>query len=625
MAARTIAETIVDIRQALQDYIEATYHVGNPDLVAQRHELLEQEGVLFRAPYIESTPRYTQGREFGDLDLPEVAKSFLSSLAISGQGKSPLLYDPPYEHQATALESTLRDGMSLVITTGTGSGKTESFLLPILAKLATEAEGNPESFQAPAVRALLLYPMNALVNDQLGRLRLLFGDPGVSAQFTAWAGRPARFARYTSRTLYPGVRQVKKDTVRLKSIENFYIALLEASNDSSSAEHDQAAALVANLRLRGKWPSKPDLQTWYGRSGQHWKNRSGDFVRAVLQPEDAELFTRHEVLASPPDILVTNYSMLEYMLMRPLERPVFDYTRSWLADNPEERLLLVIDEAHLYRGAGGAEVGLLLRRLRARMGIPAERLQVICTSASFKDPNHARDFAAQLSGKSAASFQTVRGNLAQRSPSAEGSEADAEALAAVPLNEFYDAFDEISRIAAISPILEYLGVTPGDACGPSLFEAFEGFPPMNLLVNRTMQEAAPLEELGPVLFPNVGRDLADRAITALIALGSAAHRAPGEPGLLPCRIHAFFRGLPGLWACLDPDCIDGSANVQSPVGTLYAQPRISCTCGARVFELFTCRNCGAAYARAYTDNLQNPGFLWNEPGQRVLFRHWGGP
>ena len=73
------------------------------------------------------------------------------------------------------------------------------------------------------MRALILYPMNALVNDQLGRLRLLLGDPRVTTQFQAWAGRPARFARYTSRTLYPGVRTVKKDQQRLGSIEDFYI------------------------------------------------------------------------------------------------------------------------------------------------------------------------------------------------------------------------------------------------------------------------------------------------------------------------------------------------------------------------------------------------------------------
>ena len=76
---------------------------------------------------------------------------------------------------------------------------------------------------------------------------------------------------------------------------------------------------------------------------------------------------------------------LEYMLMRPLERPVFDATRRWLAESPDEKFLLIVDEAHLYRGEAGAEVALLLRRLRARLGIAADRVQVIATSASFSD------------------------------------------------------------------------------------------------------------------------------------------------------------------------------------------------------------------------------------------------
>jgi ATP-dependent helicase YprA (DUF1998 family) len=134
----TIAETITEIRGVLQDYIEATYHIGHPALVARRHLLLEEEGVLFRAPYIESTPRYTVSRRFADLDIPTPATLLFDMLAHPLGGQPPLLYDPPYTHQAIALEATSRDGMSLVVTTGTGSGKTESFLLPILAKLATE-------------------------------------------------------------------------------------------------------------------------------------------------------------------------------------------------------------------------------------------------------------------------------------------------------------------------------------------------------------------------------------------------------------------------------------------------------------------------------------------------------
>ena len=368
--APTIDETITKIRSALREYIEATYHIGHPTLIEQRRTLLDEEGVIFRAPFIESTPRYQADRRFADLILDEAAQTLFGRLTSHSSG-SPLLYDPPYTHQAEALELTMRDGLSLAVTTGTGSGKTESFLLPMLAKLAAEAAHRPSSFARPAVRALILYPMNALVNDQLGRLRLLLGDPRVTSQFQSWANRPARFARYTSRTLYPGVRKIERDQQRLKAVEDFYIDLLEREDDPSSRHHAEAAGLVGELRKRGKWPAKPDLRKWYGEKGSRWK-KDGEFVRAVLQPEDSELLTRHEVLDAPQDVLITNYSMLEYMMMRPLERPVFDATREWLADNPDEKFLLIVDEAHLYRGAAGAEVALLLRRLRARLEIDAD-------------------------------------------------------------------------------------------------------------------------------------------------------------------------------------------------------------------------------------------------------------
>lgn len=334
-----------------------------------------------------------------------------------------------------------------------------------------------------------------------------------------------------------------------------------------------------------------------------------------MRPEDSELLTRHEVLANPPDILITNYSMLEYMMMRPLERPIFDATREWLAANPDERLLLVLDEAHMYRGAAGAEVSLLIRRLRARLAIPAERLQVICTSASFHDPDYAPEFASQLAGKSIHDFRTITGELDLREQAACGTELDARALAHIPLKEFYEA-DESGRIHTVVSFLQYRGIESTERVGSALFEALHDFPPMGLLVNLTMREAKPLHELGQEIFAIDDRGLADRALTALIALGSCARRKEGEPGLLPCRVHSFFRGLPGLWGCLDSDCSALPLGVSSgPVGALYAQPRDICSCGARVFEIYTCRNCGSAYARAYTDDLQEPSFLWNEPGR----------
>lgn len=611
----TISETIQEITNSLKDYIEATYHIGNPVMVEQRRLLLEEEGVLFRAPYIESTPRYQTSRRFSDLDLPEEAKHLLNLMAHPADDRQALLYDPPYTHQASALELSAQ-GKSLAITTGTGSGKTEAFLLPILSKLAIEAQSRPDSFRQPALRALLLYPMNALVNDQLGRLRLMLGNDLVAKTFTSWSGRPARFARYTSRTLYPGVRTVKKDQARLGAIQSFYVSLLETIADESAPHREAAQRLVRNLQRRGKWPAKPDLKAWYGDRGSRWKNSQGEFIRATMLPEDPELFTRHEVLSAPPDLLVTNYSMLEYMLMRPLERPIFDATRAWLESNPDEQLLLVIDEGHLYRGAGGAEVGLLLRRLRTRLGISPERLQVICTSASFNSSEYAREFAAQLSGKKPDDFVTLTGELLLRENDAKGTSEDAAVLARLSLDDLYGEQEEVRR-DAISEFLTHRGIEFDGSLAHTLYEALREFPPISLLINLTMKEARPLGELGQDIFGTEDRALADRAVTALVALGSIARPSDTAPGLLPCRVHAFFRGLPGLWACLDPDCsrLD-QAQRGGPVGSLYAQPQVNCVCGARVFELYTCRNCGAAYARGYTNDIIQPRFLWSEPGTR---------
>ena len=138
---------------------------------------------------------------------------------------------------------------------------------------------------------------------------------------------------------------------------------------------------------------------------------------------------------------------------------------------------------------------------------------------------------------------------------------------------------------------------------------------MGRLINLTMGAARPVDSLGLVIFQGVDNSLAARAVTTLVALGSLARREPTEPGLLPCRVHSFHRGLAGLWVCMDANCSALNPEQRGgPCGKLFSQPRDTCDCGARVLELYTCRNCGSAYARAYTDNLQEPDFLWSEPG-----------
>ncbi|MBV8548634.1 MAG: DEAD/DEAH box helicase [Alphaproteobacteria bacterium] len=615
---KTIKESIEELHKSLCEYIEATYHIGDEGLIRQRRHLLNATGVIHQSPYLESTPRYAPGPKFSEISgLPKAALRIYEALSQTSGRQRRIFYDPPYQHQAAAIEGALVGSQNLVIMTGTGSGKTESFLLPILGKLAREAEQRPQSFAAPAVRAILLYPMNALVNDQLGRLRSLFGDTRLASLFDGWTGRRPRFARYTSRTPYAGVRSKKKDQQRLRSFEDFYVDIERAAADPESDDQASAERVQEQLKSKGKWPAKLDLRQWYG-SGEWQDRRTKEFIRANALPDDAELITRDEVQKDPPDLLVTNYSMLEYMLMRPIERPIFDKTRDWLAANPSERLMIVLDEAHLYRGAAGAEVGLLLRRLRERLGITADRFQVICATASFDDKDYAREFGAQLSGASPDSFRSITSSFAYRPGATPGSPQDAAVLADIDLDAFYEGADDLVQTRAVQSFLAYRGTTAGDTVDAKLYHALEAFGPLGLVVNETMGKALPIASLGELIFPSVENATADRALTALLALGSRARLVEHEPGLLPCRVHTFFRGLPGLWVCMDPQCTElPEIERGGPCGKMYSQPREKCRCESRVLEYYTCRNCGGSYARAYTDDVVEPQALWSSAGKPI--------
>src|SRR5262245_51930553 len=113
------------MREALASYIEATYHLSNPKVVELRRRTLTQEGIA-PTPYVERQPAYVGERKFASLALDETVRKFLTSLATK-EGEQ-LLFDPPYEHQTQALELAMAPeagGTGMVVTTGTGSGKTE--------------------------------------------------------------------------------------------------------------------------------------------------------------------------------------------------------------------------------------------------------------------------------------------------------------------------------------------------------------------------------------------------------------------------------------------------------------------------------------------------------------------
>ena len=117
----SIGETIEELRRALRDYIEASYHISHPTLVKQRAGVLDQEGVIYQRPYLDSTPRYKTGDPFAQLGLSPAALEIFTAVSEASSGLHLLIHNPPYHHQMEAIKWSLNEGRSLVVMTGTGS------------------------------------------------------------------------------------------------------------------------------------------------------------------------------------------------------------------------------------------------------------------------------------------------------------------------------------------------------------------------------------------------------------------------------------------------------------------------------------------------------------------------
>ncbi len=609
--------------KSLLAYIESAYHISDEKLLQQRETLLQQEGVLSQLPYIESTPKYLQGQRFAELNIsPEARNGFI---ALS---KSKLLFDPPYRHQSQALESVLTDRKSIIVTTGTGSGKTECFLLPILGRLLQEAP--IPSFKRRAVRALILYPMNALVNDQLGRLRRLFGHQACLNLFKKAAGRPAKFGRYTGRTLYPGFVDPSEEKYgsivggKLAGLR-FFADLAEKALGSANGDvppDPEALSVIVKLNEKGKFPAKSSgsgnpkeiaagFLAWFGATKSPWLDENRRPIRAVERPDDAELLIRSEMQNSPPDILITNYSMLEYMLLRPIERNIFSMTKEFFENNPQERFLLVLDESHLYTGAQGTEVAMLVRRLKHRLHLKPDQFQVICTSASFGNAEKASEFAADLAGVDPGSMIAITSddNKLTRTPSGKGTIEEAEWLSGIRLEEVRKDNSSLSEIGEKLQKLPVFGRLANLTCLAKC--------PDDQATTENEMGPQSIHALAPKLFEDAAQELAKLATDRLVELLSMAKDSNGDP-LFAARVHRFYRGLSGLWACADPNCSALQDSQRNEItGKLFVRPRRYCECGHRCFELHSCKKCGTSFFQAWTNDISNPRYLWMENVGRV--------
>jgi len=608
-----------NLRDLYLRYLDSPFDLRYSDLVRERRALLDRDGYLWREPLIEPVPAYPLcGRDFRgmahDLLDPSWGDQVTDELAdfvACGAFRADL---QPYEHQRRAFEQSVLHRRDVVVTTGTGSGKTECFLLPLIAALVRESaswgapgardahwdwwnhytpprrvggRGTPEpripqrahenpAARPAAVRALLLYPLNALVEDQLIRLR----EALDSAPARTWLDAHRRgnrfyFGRYTGWTPVSGDRNAG-NTDRLRS-------------DLREMERD--ARLVVN---------DPEARWFFPTM------------------DGAEMVSRWDMQDTPPDLLITNYSMLNIMLMRGIETGIFDVTRQWLEADRSRVFHLVVDELHTYRGTPGTEVAYLLRVLLDRLGLTpdSDQLRIIASSASL---DAGASGAAYLEGFFARDRNRfyVEGGTPQT--------PDATAITAV--RAYASSFRDYTRglgtagtniIGPANMLHQAVGCAPPAAdTAPEqlLHEVAEQTRSAEALraasVNPEGHGLLPRtpEQLGAVLFGNaLTKDERRESVEGFLAcLASARSRLGSAP--LPLRGHLFFRNVQGIWACTNPLCTEVQGRTeQPPVGVLHYQPTLSCRCGSRVLELLTCESCGELFFGGYRrEDPENPG------------------
>ena len=306
-------------------------------------------------------------------------------------------------------------------------------------------------------------------------------------------------------------------------------------------------------------------------------------------PRQGEMIARWDMIASPPDVMVTNYSMLNVMLMRDIEEPLFTATRDWLASEPTNVFTLVVDELHLYRGTQGAEVAMIVRNLLDRLGLEADSSQLRCvaTSASLTDDEEGLGFLEQFFGVERSSFFVTAGSPRLIEPSAQ--------IDRTALLERWQSAEPEGRAAVVAEEFA-LPSAIASACYSPRDERFR---------------ATSLSTLSERMFDETDENLAglEVVLTALSELPEL------HPTAIPLRAHLFARTMRGLWACSNPDCDQIEREDTSlGIGRLFSIPASTCACGGRVLELLYCAECGDLSLGGYVVESHEDGTTFLTPG-----------
>lgn len=632
----------------LKRYIQSAFGTDSPSFEAEREALLNTPGVLFQEPYLELLPSYVNAKALSALDevdlpgLDEAARQ--GFIALAGAGLMPAGADL-YIHQQRMLQAAMQRKHCVVVT-GTGSGKTEAFLLPVFASMAREALRSSGGWAAaeppaalpsewkgvplwnfsraaacgerrkPAVRALLLYPMNALVEDQMSRLRrALDSDEAHAALDRHWGGNRVRFGRYNGTTPVPG-HPWRLDDQGQRELNKPKHDVLKAALKQAIDQYQQLATAIraAQERLR--------CVVAAGGDTRDAKQQLADLKEQLsfvprMSPSAAEMFHRWEMQAAPPDLLITNVSMLSIMLMRQAspaiagdhaDSDVFEATREWLADDRDNNVFqLVLDELHLYRGASGTEVGYLLRLLLERLGLEPDssQLQILASSASL-------DGEAENTYKFLGEFFGMGMDVARVRFHVEGG---------VSLNGAPEGAIEIPPAFAkdcLAAARHADGARASDLLAGDFASSIGGAIPAKRLADsfwkieggRGRHRATSLSSHLQSLFPHMAASDASDAVRGLfLAAGRAAQLAsektiqPAHP-LPRIRFHWMVKNIDGLWATAQHVGQDRRRRV----GRLLAEPRMEVD-GCRALEVLYCECCGTQLLAGYKTLASIPGSI----------------
>ena len=449
-----------------------------------------------------------------------------------------------------------------------------------------------------AVRALILYPMNALVEDQLTRLRRAL-DSDAAREWCSehMNGNRIYFGRYTGNTPVPGHEQNQRGNPDRGRIERLARELTNLDRGATAAaEHAARRAAEA--------------------STEEEREAARDIIYFFPRLDGAEMRSRWDMQQSPPDILITNYSMLSIMLMREADSPIFEQTRQWL-EQPGNVFHLIIDELHLYRGTSGTEVAYLLRLLLRRLGLsPTDpRLRILASSASL-DPSNADSllFLSEFFGCDWSPDQILAGSE-QPIPEGDGAALNAPAFAAFAdgiRDGDNESTAESCALLATSLDPAATGVNAQARLCSALQSVQERFASSMLqaCVDGDRTRAISFSDFAVRVFPDAGSaDVATQAVRGLFiarGIAGAQHAAPSLPSF---RLHWFFRNIEGLWACVQPGCQCNGDHLDGvrPAGRLFPQNRILCgntDTQHRVLELLYCEQCGTVFFGG--SRLRNP-------------------